>query len=306
MSSTHAAASPVVVVTGANGFVGSRVCALLSGCGARVRAVVRRAGTAPTLPGVEEWVGDFLDPALASSVVRGATSVVTTVHPMGSDRATQEQIAVEGTPVLARAARDARVDRLVHVSTAAVYDRSAGAGDIDEISTLVPDDAGDYAVTKRDTDAALSQVEGITRVLVRPPAILGAGETSVWNTLRPASIRDEESERRAKPEQTWPWVHVDDLAAFLVDLATGSVADATDPQQGPVKDACTAVNVSGEPARVRDYYETVTGALGVDPVWDDSDAWTGAFLVERARAWGWTPHVDLAHGLEEIARGLRS
>ena len=107
--------APVVVVTGANGLVGARTCAALTERGATVRAVVRREGSAPALPGVEEWVGEFFDPELAAARRRGADAVVTTVHPMGSDRETQHRIAVEGTPVLARAARDAGVDRLVHV-----------------------------------------------------------------------------------------------------------------------------------------------------------------------------------------------
>ena len=190
-----------------------------------MRAVVRREGSAPALPGVEEWVGEFFDPELAARVVEGADAVVTTVHPMGSDRETQHRIAVEGTPVLARAARDAGVDRLVHVSTAAVYDRSPGVGDVDEASPLVGDDADDYAVTKRDTDAALAEVDGITRVLVRPPAILGPGETSVWNSLRPAAMRDDEGARHAVPAQTFAWIHVDDLAALIADVAAGVVAD---------------------------------------------------------------------------------
>ena len=185
--------SPVVVVTGANGLVGARTVAALVERGASVRAVVRRAGTAPDLPGVEEHVGDFFDPDLAETVVQGADAVVTTVHPMGSDLETQHRIAVEGTPVLARAARDAGVTRLVHISTAAVYDRSPEAGDVDEDSVLVGEDGGDYPVTKLATDRALAEVDGLTTVLLRPPAILGAGETSVWNTLRPAQVRDDES-----------------------------------------------------------------------------------------------------------------
>lgn len=305
MSESDASSSPVVVVTGANGLLGARVCAFLAERGATARAVVRRSGSAPALPGVEEHVGEFHDPDLASSVVEGATAVVTTVHPMGSDRETQHRIGVEGTPVIARAARDAGVERLVHISTAAVYDRSPDTGDVDESSPLVSDDAGDYAVTKRDTDAALARVHGITRVLVRPPAILGAGETSVWNTLRPAAIRDDEDARHAVPEQTFPWVHVEDLAVLAVDVATGRLSASADPEQGPVQGACTAVNVAGPPAKLRDYYDTVTGALGVEPVWDDAPAWTARFLVGRAHGWGWTPAVDLARALAEIDEGLR-
>jgi nucleoside-diphosphate-sugar epimerase len=270
-----------------------------------VRAVVRRRGTAPALAGVEEHVGDFHDPGLAAAVVRGADAVVTTVHPMGTDRETQHRIAVEGTPVLARAARDAGVARLVHISTAAVYDRSPGVGDVDETSPLAGEDANAYAVTKRDTDAALAEVDGITRVILRPPAILGAGESSIWNTLRPADIRDDEDARRAVPDQSFAWVHVADLVALAAEVALGRITESTDPETGPVTGACTVVNVAAGPATARDYYATVTGALGVEPVWDEAPAWTGRILAERARGWGWAPSVDLAEALAEIDSGLR-
>jgi nucleoside-diphosphate-sugar epimerase len=305
MSTSGAVPPPVVVVTGANGFVGSRLCAALAGEGARVRALVRRPGTAPAVPGLEEWVGDFHDPGLAAPVCQGAAAVVTTVHPMGADRETQHRIGVEGTPLLARHARDAGVPRFVHISTAAVYDRSPGVGDVDESSPLVADDANDYAVTKRDTDAALGEVDGLTRVLLRPPAILGAGESSVWNSLRPAEIRDDEQARHAVPGQSFAWVHVDDLVSLLVEVASGRVATSTDPDTGPVEGACTVVNLAVGAATLRDYYETVTAAVGVEPVWDDAPAWTGRILAERARQWGWSPTVDLARALAEIDAGLR-
>lgn len=295
--------SPTVVVTGANGLVGSHACAALLARGAHVRALVRRPGTAP--PGTEELVGDFGDPRVAAASTAGADAAVTTVHPMGSDRDAQHRVGVEGTRTFALAARDAGASRLVHLSTAAVYDRSPGVGDVDEGSPLVDDDSGDYPVTKRDAERALAAVDGITRVLLRPPAVVGPGPTSVWSTLRPADIRDDPAARRADPARSWAWVHVSDLAALAADLATGRVAtDPADPRRGPVEGGCTPVNVAGEPATWRDYLGTVTDAFGLAPTWVAGPSWTGQVLADRARAWGWYPRIDLATALRELRQGL--
>jgi nucleoside-diphosphate-sugar epimerase len=294
--------SPVVVVTGANGLVGATVCRALVERSAQVRAVGRRAGSAPAFDGVTEHVGDFADESFAREVTQGADAVVTTVHPMGSSREVQHRVAVEGTPVLARAARDAGVARLVHVSTTGVYDRSPGITDVAEDGALAPEGSGDYPDTKNATDAALTQDGGLTTVLVRPPAIIGAGDTSVWNTLRPRAIRD--GERRANPVQTWAWVHVDDLAALIADVATGAIATADDPQRGPVAGGTTPVIVAGEAATWRDYLATVTDALGVAPEWTDEPVWTGQLRTDRARRWGWAPKVSLAQAMDELRRGL--
>ena len=296
--------SPVVVVTGANGLVGTAVCRALVERSAQVRAVVRRAGSAPALDGVTEHVGDFADVSLAGAVTQGAGAVVTTVRPMGPSREVRYRVGVGGTPVLARAARDAGGARLVHVSTAGVYDRSAGVGDVAEDGALLPEGSGDYPDAKNATDAALAQVGGLTTVLVRPPAIMGVGATSVWNTLRPREIRD--GERRANPAKSWAWVHVDDLAVFIAEVATGAVATADDPERGPVAGGTTPVIVAGEPATWRDYLGTVTDALGVAPEWTDEPVWTGQLRTGRARGWGWTPRVSLAPAMEELRQGLRT
>lgn len=294
--------SPVVVVTGANGLVGAAVCRALVERSAQVRAVVRRASTAPQLEGVAEQVGDFADDQFARQVTQGADAVVTTVHPMASSREAQHQVGAEATPAFARIARDNGVARLVHVSTAGVYDRSPGIGDVAEDGALLPDGSGDYPDTKNAADAALAQVEGITTVLVRPPAIVGAGETSVWNTLRPQAIRD--GDRSANPAKTWSWVHVDDLASFIADVATGAIPTADDPEHGPVAGGTTPVIVAGEPATWKDYLGTVTSALGVEPDWTDEPEWTGQMLADRARRWGWTPTVSLEQALAELKAGL--
>jgi 2-alkyl-3-oxoalkanoate reductase len=302
---TDSQTQPTVVVTGGNGLVGAAVCRALVERGAAVRAIVRRPGTAPELDGLEEHVGDFHDPQLADQVVNACDAVVSTVHPLGGDPEVQHEIAVEGTPVLATAARDAGVPVFVHVSTAAVYDRSPAAGDVDESSAYVTDDVDNaYAITKRDTDRALAGVAGMTRVLLRPPAILGAGPTSIWNTVRPGDIRDSESERTTNPEKSFAWVHVDDLAELAADLATGRIETADDPEKGPVDGGCTPVNVSTDTATQRDYVGAVSEAVGVEPTWTDEESWRGRLVSDRARRWGWTPRIDLQQALGELREGL--
>jgi len=288
--------SPVVVVTGANGLVGAAVCRALAERSAQVRAVVRRPGTAPVLDGVTEHVGDAVD------ALGGADAVVTTVHPMGSDRDEQHRVGVEGTARLARAARDAGVARLVHVSTAGVYDRSAGLGDLAEDAALLPEGSGDYPDTKNAADVALAEVGGLTTVLVRPPAIAGAAGTSVWNTLRPQAFVD--GDRSVNPAKSWSWVHVEDLAAMLADLAVGAVATSDDPEQGPVPGGTTPVLVAGEPATWGDYLGAVGEAVGITPEWTDEPVWTGQLVTDRARRWGWAPRVGLDRALAELRQGL--
>ncbi|ROP34586.1 NAD-dependent epimerase/dehydratase family protein [Pseudokineococcus lusitanus] len=303
MAETPEGAAAVVVVTGANGLVGQAVCRALRERSAEVRAVVRRAGAAPVLEGVTEHVGDFADEAFAREVVQGADAVVTTVHPMGSSREVQHEVGVVGTPVIARAARDAGVPRFVHLSTAGVYDRTAGVGDVTEDGALLPDGSGDYPDTKNATDVALAEVGGLTTVLVRPPAILGAGESSVWNALRPAEVR-EGSEPPANPDKTWAWVHVHDLADLVADVAVGAVATSDDPDRGPVEGATTPVLVAAEAGTWRDYLGTVAEAVGATPEWSDEPVWTGRLVTDRARAWGWAPRVTKDEALGELRQGL--
>lgn len=298
--------SSIVVVTGASGLVGSHVVAALSERGATVRAVVRRPGSAPDLAGVEEHVGDFGDPAFAAQVVAGSDALVTTVHPLGGDPDEQRRIGLDGTLAIASAAGDAGVPLIVHISTAGVYDRSPGTGDVTEDSAYVSDDSNAYGVIKRDLDEALARLGGTTRVLVRPPMILGPGESSVWNTVQPAAIAADESRRHAVADATAAWVHVTDLAALTADVATGAIPVREDPSAGPVLGGCTPVDVAAPRATQRDYLGAVCDALGVDPTWDDEPAWTGAIRADRAAAWGWSPKVTLDEALDELRTGLRS
>lgn len=292
-----------IVVTGANGLVGAAVCHALVERGAEVHALVRRAGAAPVLEGVSEHVGDITDRDAVRAACRDARAVVHTIHPMGEDDSEQQEAVTWATGV-AEAARQAGVPLFLHVSSTAVYEREADTGDVDDNSALVADTANIYAVTKRDTDLALTEVDGLTRVIVRPTAILGPGESSIWNTVRPELIRTDPSARIEDPDRTFGWVHVRDLADLIADLATGRIPLAADAAEGPVEGAATAVNAVSGTVPMGEYLGPVAHAVGVEPVWESREAFSARLLAERARAWGWSPRITFEEAMSEVTTGL--
>ena len=115
----------LIAVTGASGFVGRHVTALLAQRGHQVRALVRRSGRECALDGlaIERTAGDLGDAAGLTALTRGADVVV---HLVGiiveAGAATFEAVHVEGTRRLLTAARAAAVRRFVHMSAVGARD----------------------------------------------------------------------------------------------------------------------------------------------------------------------------------------
>ncbi len=109
-----------VLVTGAAGFVGVRVCQMLVQHGWRVRAFVHRPARAARRLGgtpVEVVGGDVRDPAALDRATRGAGSVVhLAAIAIETGHATYEAVNTEGTRAVLDAAQRAGVRRIVHMS----------------------------------------------------------------------------------------------------------------------------------------------------------------------------------------------
>lgn len=205
-----------ILVTGATGFIGTRLVAQLTETDASVRVYVRDPDRlAPALRRrVEVVVGDMASPAALARAVQGADLVY---HLAGLAAAwarrpaSFHEVNVAGLRRLLRAVRRAGGPRVVHVSS---------------VLTLFPPDPEDplYVRSKRAGDRLVREyvVDGGDAVLAHPCRVYGPGPLNdangatrlVRSFLRgPVPIQLQDGGVRAS------WVHVDDVARGLRLLA---------------------------------------------------------------------------------------
>ena len=171
------------LVTGANGFVGSALCGVLSERGHAVRAVVRSDKNK-----VEKCerviIGELDDKTGWSNALAGVDVVihlaarVHVMHDTSSDPLAEfRKVNVAGTERLARQAAANGVKRFVYVSSIKVNGEATdGVGKFSESDVANPQDP--YGISKFEAEQALHRIAaetGLQVVIVRPPLVYGAG-----------------------------------------------------------------------------------------------------------------------------------
>ena len=126
-----------VLVTGATGFLGRNLLPVLLQSGWTVRALCRRAESAPELAslGARPLNGDLFDSHALREAMAGAQAVVhagadTAMWPARSPAGLR--VNVGGTRTVLQAARAERVDRVVHVGSANSFGPAPHGGQTDE------------------------------------------------------------------------------------------------------------------------------------------------------------------------------
>jgi UDP-glucose 4-epimerase len=169
---------PIVLVTGATGFVGRALLPVLERDGWTVRAAVRR----PSGLQNEVVVGSIGQGTDWQAALAGADAVVHLAarvhHPNDRDaEALYRDLNVDGTLRLARSAIAAGVRHFVFASTALVYGRNNdGRAPFSEDDDLTPQSP--YSRSKVEAEAGLrllAQGHAMGVTVVRPPLVYGAG-----------------------------------------------------------------------------------------------------------------------------------
>lgn len=171
----------LIVVTGANGFVGRHLVAGLLSSGCRVRGLVR-SDMPPVAggPGYEQAaIGDIGPHTDWSGATAGAFAVVHLagrVHVMRDTSADPEaiyrRVNVQGAMALAEAAVANGVERFIFASTVKVHG-SEREIPYTENDAPAPDDA--YGRSKAEAESRLFALPGIHCAALRPPLIYGPG-----------------------------------------------------------------------------------------------------------------------------------
>lgn len=159
-----------ILITGASGFVGSRLCErLYLGSDAKVTALIRNIGKASRIgrmriPMVK---GDVLDPVLMDRLIGDAEIVI---HLVAGSR----QSIVDGTRLVSRLCRKHKVARFVHMSSAAVYGIQANEDHTTEDAPLRKT-GNPYSDAKIEAELIVRKEteKGLSSAVLRPRIIWG-------------------------------------------------------------------------------------------------------------------------------------
>jgi NADH dehydrogenase len=205
------------LVTGAFSYSGQAISGRLLARGRAVRTVTGHPERATQNPSIEAYSLDFGDRRRLVEAMQGVTVFYNTYWVRFSHRDVNHDRAVAQSVMLFEAARQAGVQRVVHVS----------------ITHPANESPYSYFRAKAQVEQALSD-SGLPHVIVRP-AILFGGNGVLLNNIAwllrrlPVFAIGGDGRYRVRP------VHVEDLAALCVEAAgreeDGAVIDAVGPER---------------------------------------------------------------------------
>jgi len=173
----------MILVTGANGLVGSFLCKELVEKGYKVKALVRKNSDMSLLKEVagklEIHIGELNDVGSLLDAIEGVDCIVHTaaIISFWSKRKDEMyQTNVEGTKSILNVALENNIKKFIHISSVAAIGRKVSNMQITETNTWEESALNTrYAVTKHQAELEVSRAaeEGLNVVILNPSIILG-------------------------------------------------------------------------------------------------------------------------------------
>lgn len=308
----------MIVLTGANGFVGKSVHAALLAAGKPVVALSRAGGNGliqiGSLTQTTEW-GPTLK--TADCVVHLAARVHM-LNDKASDPLSEfRQVNVDATLHLARQAAQAGVKRFVFVSSIKVNGETTVAGqrfhDVD-----APQAADPYAISKLEAEQGLREVSnatGMEVVVIRPPLVYGPGVKANFASLMKWISRGVPLPFGAVTENRRSLIAVENLADLIVcctahPRAANELFLASDGEDLSTAELIRRIGIAlGRPARLLSVpvavLEAVANLAGKK---EFAQRLLGSLQVSSDKArdvLNWRPPLSTTEGLVRATQSLR-
>ncbi|MBR0694946.1 NAD-dependent epimerase/dehydratase family protein [Bradyrhizobium lablabi] len=304
---------PVILVTGASGFVGGHLVPALARNGWTVRRAIRNRAEDGN-----DVVIDVLGPTTEwGAALAGADAVVhlaARVHHQDEEHAIElyRDVNIEGTLHLARSAIAAGVRDFIFVSTILVHGRSNdGRPPFREDDTLTP--RGLYGMSKVAAEVGLKSMapdSGMRVTVIRPPLIYGAGAKGNFALLERAVLRGVPLPF-ANVQNRRAFLSAENLASFVVHRLSHPGPDfdvflVADSEQVSTPDFIErmARAAHATPRLFRLPTPLLTTLLRMSGRKEANDSLLGSLELDLSKVatTGWRPPISLDEGLKLALR----
>lgn len=309
-----------ILVTGANGFVGTSLCSRLLKENATVLGAIRSSNQ--SLQGIKLFhSGDITAQTDWSEALKTTTIVIhlaARVHVMADDSADPLQafrrVNVDATINLARQAVKMGVKRFIFLSSIKVNGESTLPGQAFSADDLpAPEDA--YGISKHEAEQALltlAKETGMEVVIIRPPLVYGSGVKANFASMMQWLASGRPLPLGAVTQNQRSFVALDNLIDLIVTCLNHPAAANQLFLVSDGEDLSTAEllrrmgNALGKPARLffvplsilklgaillnkRSIFQRLCGSLQVD-------------INKTRQLLGWSPPISVDEGLRRAAQ----
>jgi len=203
-------------ITGGSGFIGGHIIDALIKKGWQVRALVHR-GAILQADGVEILRGDICDRAVLKDGLKGADFLFHLASALGSSaigKAEFFRVNAQGTEAVLEVAREAKVKRVIHLSSAGVLGAVKKNDVADENYSANPIQVYDQTKLEGEKTALRFAERGMDIVIIRPGWAYGPRDKRTFKLIKAISQKKFMMATKGKARQT-P-VYIDDLVRGIL------------------------------------------------------------------------------------------